>query len=303
MARVDFHVPSRLPETLCIDEFKGSSGAWDPDRERWSVEKFHCNIADGDAGCVFDVLKETDNQSLYAYFSAFPPAIRQEVRYFCCDMHGGYITLAKRCFPQAAVCVDMFHVIKLLNDNVDDIRRSLQNRLRQEGREDEYALLKHSMHILRTAIDNQPSLWGDRLDAGRQRLKSVLSLSDELREAYDALQDFHFILCMSHFNFQRAELSDWIRKYQSSYCPGTRRCVNTIRHHRSYIQNSWRFGKSNGPCEGLNKRIKDIKRNGYGVHSFENFRRRILFACGYSRFVEESFTIAAEKKTRLKDPV
>ena len=40
-------------------------------------------------------------------------------------MHGGFISLTKRCFPDAKVCIDLFQVVRLLNDNVSDIRRSL----------------------------------------------------------------------------------------------------------------------------------------------------------------------------------
>jgi hypothetical protein len=67
------------------------------------------------------------------------------------------------------------------------------------------------------------------------------------------------------------------------------------------LQNSWKYGKSNGPCEGLNKKIKDIKRNASGEHSFENFRRRILFACGYSKFVKETYTMFSEKQASDHD--
>ncbi|WP_204907553.1 transposase, partial [Mordavella massiliensis] len=47
-----------------------------------------------------------------------------------------------------------------------------------------------------------------------------------------------------------------------------------------YIQNSWKYGKSNGLSEGLNNKIKVLKRVSFGLHSFESFRRRILLTCG-----------------------
>ncbi len=300
LEHIDFVIPPRLPSTLCIDEFKGDSGDWDPDRERWSVQKFHTNIADGDSGCVVDIVEKTDLRSLYEYFFSFPLSERQKVKFFCCDMHGGYLSLAKRCFPNAAVCIDMFHVVRLLSDNVDEIRRALQNRLRDEGRSEEYQILKRSMRLLRTAQANQLSYWEGLYEQRKHRLDAVLSLSDDLREAYDALQGFLSILRLSLPGLRREALSDWIRTYAPSGCPGVRRCVNTVRHYRSYIQNTWKYQKSNGPCEGLNKRIKDIKRNSYGVHSFRSFRNRILFVCGHLRFVEECFTVSAEKKTRFK---
>ena len=50
----------------------------------------------------------------------------------------------------------------------------------------------------------------------------------------------------------------------------------TIRHWRGYIQNSWKHGKSNGLSEGLNNKIKVLKRVAFDLHSFEGFRKRIF---------------------------
>ena len=293
---VDFSRSDQLPQTLCIDEFKGSSGKWVPDGRHWDIHKYHCSISDGDAGCIVDILPAVDLASLMEYFYCYPIDVRRRVRFFACDMHGGFISLAKRCFPNVAVCIDMFHVVQLLNENVTSIRQILQNELRDRGDEDTYRLLKNSARLLTTSEYNKKPYWGNRYDAKKERLEQILSLSDDLREAYEALQEFHGILTEPMYSIQRLFLTDWVGKYSSSENPGTRRCANTIRHHRAYIQNSWKYKKSNATAEGLNDRIKVLKRNGYGAHSFENFRKRILFCCGYTKFVEETYTISAEKK-------
>lgn len=231
------------------------------------------------------------------YFFAYDLSQRQRVRFFACDMHGGFITLAKRCFPNVTVCIDMFHVIQLLSNNIDTIRTSLQNEFRNTGDEDSYQLLKHSSRLLKTASVNQERYCGENFARRKQRLSNLLELSEDLREAYEALQEFHRIMRLSQYALQHTSLTDWLDTYTASPCPSTRTAANTIRHHRQYIQNSWKYGKSNGPCEGLNKKIKDIKRNASGVHSFEIFRKRILFACGYTRFVRETYTLFAEKRS------
>lgn len=292
---VCFGVPKTLPETLCIDEFDGSTGFWNPSKNCWDIIQYHCNIADGDAGCVIDVLPHITLDDLEPYFFSFSLEQRKKVKFFCCDMHGGFITLANRCFPDVTVCIDMFHVVKLLNKNVDNIRTALQKKLQDSGDKASYRLLKHSARLLKTALPNKNLRWGDRTARNEERLKNALALSPDLQEAYSALQDFHLIMRLDSFAKQRAQLTEWLDRYASSECPSTRTACNTIRHHRRYIQNSWEYGKSNGPCEGLNKKIKDIKRNASGEHSFENFRRRILFACGYSKFVQETYTIPSEK--------
>ena len=129
----------------------------------------------------------------------------------------------------------------------------------------------------------------------------ALALSDDLREAYDALAEFHDILEESAYSLQRCMLTDWLDTYTASSHEGTRRCANTIRHYRSYIQNSWKYGQSNGPCEGLNNKIKILKRNCYGVHDFEHFRRRVLFCCGSTQFVRETYYADLELASSGKD--
>lgn len=51
-----------------------------------------------------------------------------QVRYFCCGMSKGFISITKKTFPDAKICIDPFHVIKRLNDIVDDVRLRYQRR-------------------------------------------------------------------------------------------------------------------------------------------------------------------------------
>ena len=57
-----------------------------------------------------------------------------------------------------------------------------------------------------------------------------------------------------------------------------------------------KYHKSNSVAEGRNRAIKELKRNSYGRHSFENFRKRILMAFGPTRFQEETYTFFGEKR-------
>ena len=45
---VHFGRPAKLPETICIDEFKGNSGVWSSKHRRWYRNKYHCTLSDGD---------------------------------------------------------------------------------------------------------------------------------------------------------------------------------------------------------------------------------------------------------------
>lgn len=68
------------------------------------------------------------------------------VHFYCCDMHNGFVSVAKEVFPRAIICIDMFHVIKHLNECVSSIRVQLQRDL--DPSDPNYRLLKGSMRML-----------------------------------------------------------------------------------------------------------------------------------------------------------
>ena len=290
------YVAPHLPKTLCIDEFSGSAGHWDSEQSRWVVSDYHCNLVDGDHGNVYDILPSPNKAFLFEYFYALPSEERSRVEFFCCDMRSDLLSFAKTVFPKAKICIDTFHVVKLLSDNVTDVRCSLQRCFRDAGDDDNYSLLKNSARILTTAKVNQPDYWkGERAIKNQKKLDDCLALSEELKESYNALQEMLSIVKTSDFSSQLCLLEDWLFDHKNSPYESIRHCVNTIRHNKGYILNAFRYGKTNAVCEGVNNKIKVLKKAGYGAHKFDNFRKRILFACGPVKFVRESYTTFAEK--------
>ena len=293
---VSLDKPGFLPETLCIDEFSGESGTYDKATKRWQAEKFHCILVDGDSGFVHDVLPKMNKDFLKPYFMDYPLFERQKVKFVCCDMHGGYISLAKECFPRATVCVDPFHVVRRVSDALDEVRIRVQRELLEAKRTDDCAFLKNSARLLRTAGRNHEKYWAGKAERNEERIRRALSLSPDLEAAYDAYQEFHAILDVKEFSLQRLDLGDWIRKYAASMVPEIASAANTVKHYRGYFQNSLKYHKSNSVAEGRNRAIKEIKRNSYGRHSFENFRKRILMAYGPTKFQEETYTVFGERR-------
>ena len=120
--------------------------------------------------------------------------------------------------------------------------------------------------------------------------------------AYDALQFFHDILGSFPFSVQSEELIEWIKTCASSDVEEVRSAACTIRHWRRYIQNSWKYKKSNGLSEGLNNRIKVIKRVAFGLHSFDSLRTRVLLTCGKLRLSKDPLSILGKRQSRKRIP-
>lgn len=325
MYHIKLNKPSELPETLGIDEFHGKTGTYNPATKSFDTEKYHCVITDPDGGCVLDILYKATYRELYDYFIEYPPYLRSKVKYFCADMRGGFSKVARKCFPHAKICIDPFHVIKLINEAVDGARLAAWHALTDKANEqkamadqaqsdgdgelaalkllemkkarDDAALIKASHKLLTTSPFNPEAYWNIHDEKRDQRLEDIYAISPELEAAREALVEFHDIVHRTTYSERRKGLNEWINTYTSCEIPSIRQAAFSIKKHRQGIENAWKYHKSNGPTEGLNKKIKDIRRMGFGAHSFENFRRRALLACGSTTIETVRYTIFDEKDT------
>ena len=97
-------------------------------------------------------------------------------------------------------------------------------------------------------------------------------------------------------NPTKEELTEWIKQYTASDVEALPFPAGSIRHWRGYIQNSWKYGKSNGLSEGLNNKVKVLKRVAFGLHSFESFRKRILLTCGKLRLSKDPLSVLEDAR-------
>ena len=216
---IHFERPRRLPETLCIDEFKGNSGIWSTQHHRWYRNKYHCNISDGDSHAVIDILDQISGVYLNRYFRQFPPDQRRQVKYFCCDMSNGFVSMAKKTFPEAKICIDPFHIIRRLNDMVDDVRLRYQRRFQDSGDTESFRKVKGTARLLKTKEFNQKEYWGTRYHDHLQKLRDAFEIAPDLHLPPE-LEDWLLV----HFEDEPYEdfntasvLEDMICMYCQSY--------------------------------------------------------------------------------------
>ena len=302
LENIEYGLPVMLPETLCIDEFTGTSGEWDPKTTKWNVNKYHCNISNGDNGIIIDILPQICGEFLKPYFRQYSTDQRSRVKYVCCDMHSGFISVAREVFPGAHICIDMFHVVQRINDAVDAIRirfqRCVQNSDDPQDRQ-KYFLLKHAARSLLTSEIKQERLRNPNNAKRLEKLNTLFSLYPDLATAYALLQEFHSICAMNDgpwLNLRKSSLTEWIARCLNSDIQELVDLGKRVRYWRGYLQNTWKYGRTNGVCEGLNNKIKVLKRVSYGLHSFDTFRKRVLLTCGSIRLADEPFTVFREKR-------
>ena len=307
--------PAKLPEAIGMDEFSGDVGTWNKEKKRWEKKTQYlttiCDLTNIRAGItdkegrnswVIDVLEERSIDFLKKHFTDnYTLEQRKDVRFFCCDMHGGFISLAKQIFPNANICFDMFHIIQRLNKAITLTRLRIQRsfvvyengrRSFLPGRESDYEFLQKSSRTL-TMNETEKPVTSARRQA---RLQRCFALSSDLEEVYNAIQEFHALKVNHGYpDIRPTLLSDWITAHEYSDVLELRDVVRSISNWRPYIHNTWTYLCSNASCEGLNREIKDVKRFACGYHLFEPFRKRVLLSCGPTKMSYKAFSIRKER--------
>lgn len=108
--------------------------------------------------------------------------------------------------------------------------------------------------------------------------EEILSINEDIHNAYLLKELFLDVVHSSTYEYAESEFKEWIETVRSYKIPEMIESSKTIENWLEYIANSFidkRF--SNGFTEGLNNKIKVIKRVGYGYKNFDFFRLRLLY--------------------------
>ena len=149
--------PSRLPEAISFDEFKGNAGG----------ERFQCIVTDPLNRRVFDILPSRTVETIQDYLRPFPN--RDEVKYVVMDMNRGFRDAAKAFLPNAKIVIDRFHVVRYCTEAMENVRRNFQKALPKAQRK----YFKRSRRLLlahRDAPLLRPAFAGIRPQGGVLRL-------------------------------------------------------------------------------------------------------------------------------------
>jgi transposase len=254
----DFISPSsvKLPEVLSIDEFKGNTDAG----------KYQCILTDPQKHRTLDILPGRESHHLTSYFASFPRKERDRVKVVVMDMWKPYQDIAQTYFKNAIMVIDRFHYIRHVFWAFDKIRRDEQQLFSRERRR----YFKRSKKLLWARFNNLS-------EDNRQAVEVMLSLSHRLRTAFLLKEKFLEFVDASSLDEAKLKLNAWYLFVASCKLPEFDYCFHTISRWQDGILNSFRSPYSNGFTEGVNNKIKVLKRNAFGVRKFSRFRTRILY--------------------------
>jgi transposase len=215
---------------------------------------------------VLDLLENRTKAELVKYFKEKGAAFCASIEVFCSDMWDGYIETAKELFVNADIIVDRFHFFMHLQKVVDAVRKKLRkdNPKQTEFKKIKWLFLKNAQ---------------DLSDKEKQQMQQLWTLPEcgQLKQVYEMKNSFQAILeqNISIIDAQ-AKLQKWITQATNLGIDSLNKFVEMFGRWEKYILNYFKHRLSTGLIEGINNKIKLIKRRAYGFASFHNFRRVVL---------------------------
>jgi transposase len=223
-------------------------------------------VLDLDSGAVVFVGDGKGADALKPFWRRLRPS-GAKVEAVAMDMSAAYRGAVARRLKKAVVVFDHFHVIKLFNDKLSDLRRSLYHR----AEADQKKVLKGARWLL---LKNPENL--DTEKDEKARLEEALALNKPLATASYLKEDLRRFWEQPGKRFATAFLNDWLKKAEASGVRMLQQVARTLAAHRSGLLAYYDAMITSGPMEGTNNKIKTMKRMAYGFRDPEFFKLKIL---------------------------
>lgn len=247
-------MPKRNLKILCIDEI--------------SLKKHHnylTVIADHATGRVIDVLESRTYESVSLFLNKLSKNVRNNIKAVAMDMWDPYIKAFKEYCPNASIVFDPFHVIAAFSKVIDKLRAQ-QYRLADA---DSKQLMKRCRFLL---LKNPENLKKEQ----RPQLKAILENNELLAQAY-LLKEYLKRLWQYKYRKAAAKfLNYWCDLAVQTGSHILSQFVKMLKKHSYGILNHCQFPISNARLEGINNKIKVIKRMAYGYRDVEYFKFKII---------------------------
>jgi len=251
------HSKPKLPSVISIDEFKGNADG----------EKFQSIIVNPADKKVLDVLPNRKTDDLCKYFSSFPMEERANVKYAVMDLSNTFRSVVKASLPNAKIVADKFHVCRLANWALDNIRREVQKDF-AEGRRKYFKNSRMLLLMRRTKLKGP-----DRIE----QLANMLDVSEKLKYGYRLKELFYDVMDSRDSREYVRKFKKWQEEVNKCNLKQFNKLLKTVTEWKSEIIAAIATGYSNGYVEGCNNKTKVLKRSCYGIRSFKRLRNRILY--------------------------
>jgi transposase len=222
-------------------------------------------VLDLETGRIVWVGKGRSEATLASFFDELTPEQRKSIKAVASDMASGFRNAIEKACPHAAQVYDLFHVVAKYGREVVDVVRLEEAKKQDEaGRK----LIKGSRYLL---LKNAPNL----LRSQRKALRELLAVNKALSTVYILKDQLKKIWTYKHPAWARKAFDQWCALAQESGIPALATFAKNLSRHEKGIINHCRYPIHTGRLEGINNKIKVIKRQAYGFRDDAYFILKI----------------------------
>ena len=181
------------------------------------------------------------------------------------DMSGAYYAAVAGELPEVAIVFDRYHVIQLMNQRLDELRREMV----REATGPLKLAIKGTRYLLLTR--------GDNLEAEQlPKLERALKLNEPLSQGWYLKEELSLLWEQDSYAAMSRFLTAWCEQAHQTGVRRLRQMAKTLQLHRRGILNYWSHPINNGRMEGTNNKIKTLNRQAYGYRDEEFFILKLL---------------------------
>lgn len=253
--------PVTAPEYMSVDEV-----AW----QKW--HKYVTNVVDIEKRKVIWNHNSRGKAVLDAFYRDTGPKESKKIKAVASDGARGFIASTKEHAPDALIVLDHFHVKKYLNDAVDQVRKEELKKARAENDSD----LSEILHCNKRFILMQNKV----TDKKRNLLEKLSTLNKRVYHAMLLKEQFLSIYTAQNRKEAFSNLKEWIVAAIKSKIPAFVELGFKFFRKRHYILNYFICKITTAISEGINNKIKRLKRMAYGYKDVKYFLLKIHQHCG-----------------------
>jgi transposase len=225
------------------------------------------------------VLPDRLKATVVAWLKTIPIAIRTHITTVCTDIWDGYITAVEEVLPDARIVIDRFHVARHYRDAVDALRKQEVRRLKKELPKESHDELKRTLWPFRKRSAD--------LDTPEQeQLAGLLAHSPALQQAYTLREELTTIFDTARSKADGLRrIQFWRQRVARSGLTCFDAFLKLLDTWQDLIANYFIEHQTSSFVEGLNNKLKVLKRRCYGLRNVVRlFQRLTLDLDGYRRF-------------------
>jgi transposase len=229
---------------------------------------------------ILAVIKGREKAEIKAFLEEIPVKKRKTITAVCTDMYDGFINASQEVLGSSIpIVVDRFHIAKLYRKSLVSLRKKELDRLRKELSIEEYQSLKSAIETL---VKKNECYSRDEKHA----LEKLFKYSPALKAAYRLTRQLTSIFNTRHRKDTAViKINEWIENVAASDLICFNSFIKTLNKYKNEVTNYFIDRNTSGFVEGLNNKIKVIKRRCYGIFNIKNlFQRIFLDLQGYQLF-------------------